>query len=523
MPNTKLIPSLIVGLTLALLPVFAAPAAGFAEDRIISANIPLDSYIYTYLAKLDGLGYLPAMPNNTKPYTRIQVARWVAAIRGQAADDAGLPAYARTMLAQLLTEFQAELALLNGETVGGRGFNLREIDVAGAVYDGESLAQHGNPNTLPQPRYQPLVINNNGYQLADGMNSTVKLVIEGRAADDLLFNLTPRLDTGESEAVKASLESGYLKTRYRNLQVQLGRVPLWWGPGGRGNLGLTNNATPFTAIHLSNLEPIRPDGLFKFLNQVDINAFYADLEKQRDDVNSPGFAGWRVAVTPSANFTIAGTLNAMLGGEGHELHLSDLGDFITGKNAETSVGDKWNSIAGFDFCWRLPMLNGLQLYGEVYGEDQAGKLIPLPSKNAYLVGIKLPRLVADGRWELRLETAATTNVWYVHGLYKEGYTYHGHLIGDAMGYNAERYNLKLCRYLADGSWLSVNLEHLTMDRDAVDPQQVNSVWVSYHRNLRTGLILGVTLGCADLDNQNYQAGRSGRNYLGSISLSKRFR
>jgi hypothetical protein len=259
----------------------------------------------------------------------------------------------------------------------------------------------------------------------------------------------------------------------------------------------------------------------KMLKQLDVNAFYADLEANRSDVKSPGFFGLRIAATPGADFTISGTINAMAGGVGHELHLSDLGDFITGKNAATADGDKWNSIAGFDFRWRIPRLNGLQLYGEVYGEDQAGKIIPLPSKNACLWGIDLPRLTKDGRWDLQLETARTTFVWYVHSLYKNGYTYKDNIIGDAMGTNAKRYYAKLSRYLSDGSNLAWEFEHLIMDQDGAAPQKVNSIWLSYYRNIRLDLTLYATVGYADIDNRNYQAGLSGRDSMVSVGVRRK--
>jgi hypothetical protein len=517
----KLTRLLTVGMV--LLTVFSIPAGVAAQSVAsrVSANIPLDSYIYTDLAKLDGLGYLKEMPNGAKPYTRMQVARWLTAIREQVLLDQRVPTYAQALLNRLEAEFNSELALLAGKTAAANGLAFQELKVAGSYYHGETL------NQVTKSAYQPLNINNNGFKLEDGWNGLVSGRVAGAFGNYLLVSLTPRFDLNEEDD-PVSLESGYFKTHYRNLQIQLGKDALWWGPGERGNLGLTNNARPLTSIQLSNLEPIRPDGIFKMLQQLDIHAFYADLEENRGakdgakDVDSPGFGGVRIAAAPGANFTVAGTLTAIVGGVGHELHLSDLGDFITGKNAETATGDKWDTIAGFDFRWRIPQLNGLQLYGELYGEDQAGKIIPLPSKNAYLVGFDLPRLSADGQWDLKFETAQTTNVWYTHSLYRNGYTYHNNLIGDAMGYNARRYYVKLSRYLPAGAWLALRAERLTMDQDAANPPQVTTIWLSYNMNLQADLTLTVTTGVARVENLNNQAERSVRNYLGSVGLTKRF-
>jgi hypothetical protein len=87
----KLTRLLTVGMV--LLTVFSIPAGVAAQSVAsrVSANITLDSYIYTDLAKLDGLGYLKEMPNGAKPYTRMQVARWLTAIREQVLLDQRVP------------------------------------------------------------------------------------------------------------------------------------------------------------------------------------------------------------------------------------------------------------------------------------------------------------------------------------------------------------------------------------------------------------------------------------------------
>ncbi len=59
--------SILLGLTPGKLQ--AAPA--------LSGNVPMGSYVYEYLDKLDGLGLLATMPAGARPYSRLQVAGWV--------------------------------------------------------------------------------------------------------------------------------------------------------------------------------------------------------------------------------------------------------------------------------------------------------------------------------------------------------------------------------------------------------------------------------------------------------------
>jgi hypothetical protein len=515
--QNKIIPFLLVLVILFVMMIVPLHAAGASMIRTVSPNIPLDSYIYTYLTKLDGLGYLKAMLPDTKPYTRVQAAQWVQQMLEYTAT-LQVPDYGRAMLNRLQWEFDRELMSLNKENAAS-GIYRMEATGQAVYYDGRTLTQHPDPI---KSTYQPLNANNNGYRLAEGLNNILTLRGEGTVNDYFSFSATPRFSYDHMADCSISLTSGYVKTRIGNLGLQLGKDALWWGPGEWGNLTLTNNAAAQTAFKLANLEPIRLGGLFKFLKEANGAFFYSELQDERPYVKDPALMGIRATFNPTVNFTCGASRNSIVGGEGHQLSSEDYLEFLTGKNAESSATEKWDSNAGFDFHWRIPRWGGIQVYGEYYGEDQAGKILPLPSRNAYLYGVYLPQLTKDGQWDLKLEKAFTTNWWYLHWVYREGYTYKDNIIGDAMGYNATRYDLKLTRYLTDGSWLVFNAEHLTMDQDAHYPQQVTSLRITYRMNLKSDLTLDATVGVAQVANLDYQDNRSASNYLARVGLSKRF-
>lgn len=48
-----------------------------AASPLVTADVPLDSSYYGYLDKLEGMGYIQDMPANTKPYSRLDMAKWV--------------------------------------------------------------------------------------------------------------------------------------------------------------------------------------------------------------------------------------------------------------------------------------------------------------------------------------------------------------------------------------------------------------------------------------------------------------
>ncbi|HWR45819.1 capsule assembly Wzi family protein [Sporomusa sp.] len=483
----------------------------------VSPDIPLQSYVYDYLDKLDGLGYLKDMQTGTKPYTRLQVAQWVEQISAMAKEQPAMPKYVESMLNQLQVDFQQELDFLNGSKLK-HSLAVKEITLTETYYDGDTLSQHRTRST-----YQPLNINNDRNRFSQNLNHEISMRVEGTLNDHLVVSATPKFTYGTDTHSDTQLAAGYIKTNINNVEFQLGKKPVWWGPGNRGGLLLTNNAQPQTGITIGNIDPVTHNGLLKFLGPTNVTVIYSEMEKDRQDVKSPSFFASRADFTPSKNFTFAWSLASIVGGEGKSLSGRDYLDFITGKNAETAAQDKWNSIAGFDFRWRMPQLGGIQFYGELYGEDQAmAVIIPTPSKVAETLGIYIPRVSADGSWDARLEYAHTTNVWYSHSAYTDGYTYKGNILGDAMGHDANRYYAKLTHYNDNGSSLSLNLENVTQHLSAPSPQKISAAWLATKINLDTNTFLNASAGVAQIKNKGYQAGVSDKNYLVGVSLTKLF-
>jgi hypothetical protein len=487
-----------------------------ASDLHVSPNVPLDSSVYQMLDKLDGLGYLKDMRPNAKPYTRMQTAQWVQQINDSMNDRIDTPGFAKVMVKELNTEFRRELMLLTGEQVPG-DVALRDMTVSHTYYKGATLPHQGTAST-----YQPLNINNNGIRYTPGANTSVALRVEGELSDDFVISATPRIMRNDDDTANFSWESGYLKTHIRNLEIQVGKDPMWWGPGLRGSLPLTNNAAPITGIKLSTIDPIKARGFFKPLREVNINSFYGEMEDTRVDVNSPGFFGLRTDVVPGRNTTIGAALTSMMGGAGHEMSWGDFWDFITGTNANTHGEEKWNSIGGFDFRVRLPKLNGLQIYGELYGEDQAHGLIPLPSKNSEQLGVYIPRLTPSGNWDANIEWASTNRSWYDHWVYTDGYTYEGDIIGDAMGWNARRYYARFTHYSDRANPLALHLEHVTQDAANPAPQEINAAWITKRNKISTDTTLGMSAGLARVKNAHYTAGNNQHNYLFQADITQKF-
>ena len=488
---------------------FAAPA--------VSPNAQLSSYVYDYMETLDGLGYLPDMRIGAKPYDRLQMARWLVKIEAALSRDAAAPVYAKGMVSELRREFAAELQMLDGSGKVPE-IQMKELNLQAVHYKGDTLQTDTGSNYCPV--YQPLNINNNGYDYGRNINGVLIMKGEGYLSHHTVLSVTPRVAYSADDS-GVSLESAYIKTHYNNVAIQVGKNELWWGQGYRGSVGFTNNATPQTSLHLSAVKPHKSKGFFKFLGEIQPSFFYSVLDANRSDVPHPSLVGMRTDFTPSQNFTFAFARTSIIGGKGHSLAgITDYWHFLTGKNSTSSANDKWNSIAGMDFRWRFPHMNGMQFYGEMYGEDQAtgqNGLIPLPTNLSFVAGTYIPRLSKDGSWDLRLEGGKTHEEMYLHWAYTEGYTHLGRLMGDAMGNRATRYYGKLTHYHGSGLQLSLHAEHLKMNQDTSSLQKVNSYWLSARKQLDANTAITASAGVAKVEDKG-----SKKNYLMSLGVTQRF-
>ncbi|WP_324324412.1 capsule assembly Wzi family protein [Sporomusa sphaeroides] len=497
--------------------VMAVMAAGVqaAPSDWVSPNVPLSSPLYGYVEKFDGLGYLTSLPDGTKPYTRMQMAKWLTEIQ-TAAEQRPLPAYLAGIKQIMERELAPELQVLAGESVD-MAPALKEVRLELADYSGDFLRYRANGG--PRASQQPLNSNNNGYRYGQNGNAVASFLLTGKLGEDVAVALEPRFSYDGDQHGDAALNSGYIKTRINGTSIQVGKDPVFWGHGATGSLILGNNMTPLTSIQLSNLESYTSRGFFRFLGEMNFTALYSELENDRTrfnekEVDNPSFVGLRGTFTPQQNFTFGLSLTSMLGGKGKGLNRSDWKHWFVGRNDEAGE-DKWNNIAGLDFKVRVPKWNGVQVYGELYGEDQANYM---PSRVAERVGVYIPRLSQDGRWDMKVEFLNTTNAWYNHQLYTNGYVYKGDIIGDPAGHNARQYYLQLGNFLDADSKISLNAKHVKQDRTASSPQTINSLWLQYQTQLREQVFLDSRLGITRTSNANFTGGHDETDHFAGASV-----
>jgi len=206
---------------------------------------------------------------------------------------------------------------------------------------------------------------------------------------------------------------------------------------------MSNNATPFTMLKVSNPEPIQLPWLFRRLGPFKAVYFLTRLEENRDHPHAQ-LTGIRMSIKPHPWIELGGSRTIQFGGEGvPDVGLKDYFYVFWPKNYNQND----NQLASMDASVWLPLpgwaqVKSVKLYVDYAGEDAAGFQTYRP-----LLGLQLNDVLRTGQTDLRVEYAENSSLFYVHGVYTSGYTYNGRVIGHQMGTDAKDLFVRLTHYL----------------------------------------------------------------------------
>ena len=454
----RLVPLLLAGILVFSQISFATPP---------SAALPLDSWVYSALDKLAGLGLVDSALQGTRPYTRLEAARQVREARSKAAGGRS-PLVVYRLLRRLETELHEQVAELAGgpdSTTGSYLQPLRSLQL-------EYIYQDGRQSLFPGTDARQIALNYNNYgiEYSDHQNGQVSFESEARLSRFFLVNVRPLLEFQENDRDNVRFASRLLEGKAAlglgSFEFSAGRQSLWWGQGRHGSLVLTNNARPLDMLRVNNPHPLLLPWVFRHLGPFGFDLFLGRLDRDRI-VPEPYFGGVRIAFKPRPWIELGACRTVIFGGEGRpHVGFSDFLTIIGGENL-SGKEDTSNSVAAIDARIRLPFLWGTELYGEMGGEDESDLLgfIPFISNKAYLGGVYFPLLEPSGRLSLRIEYADLSHIddnsfpWYRHGIYRSGYTYKGNIMGHHAGGSAKDIFSELKIFLPHDMNLAMNFDY----------------------------------------------------------------
>jgi hypothetical protein len=428
---------------------------------IASVDLPVSHWAYKALRRLSASGFIDQSLLNTQPISRRYAAKLVAQaqenLKKRPSSDKNGTFFIEALMGRLQEEFQEELNVLRNP-MNERGLRYRISDPLEIELGGTSLK--GGRSLLRE--------NHEGDRFFEGLNLQLinRSWLEVGPHLSVLFR--PKLIKNQENWDSTFPElSG--KISFWNVNLDVGRAPLWWDPGVHGAMLLSNNAFPFERILLQNEEPFRMPGSLKRLGIWNIKWFLGQLEKDRDFPHTK-LSGLRFSVAPAPWLEVGALRVTQFGGDGRPaLEVEDYFDIYFGNPNQSGKLDV-NELASIDGRLRFtglpswfPPGENLELYVEVAGEDEAGYL---PSRNGYLSGVYFPDLFRMGRIDLTIEYAQNhvpgyPLYWYnVNHIYSDGYTFKRNVIGHHMGSDAHDFWLHLGYLVNEQFQVEMGLERV---------------------------------------------------------------
>ncbi len=395
-----------------------------------SVNIPLGSAFYDDISTLVSKGLIKSDLSSTKPFSGAEAARLLVEAKGQA-EKTGLSTSVSNLLDRISKEYKDEISEANAPGSAHATYikPMEELSISYNFLDGPYS-----------------VFNNEGIEYYDGHNATARFQSTGKLWNVVSFYIEPmflynqnveNIDGDEEGEVR--LHKGYVKFNFRNLDMQIGRDSLWWGPGYHGSLLMSNNAKPFDMIKLSNQRATLLPWVFSYLGPFRFNIILSRLDDSDhkiinsatgDDLSKPYLHGARLNFKPHPLVELGLSHLVMFGGEGRRVNAADFFKIAyTGQNRDNGRLDS-NQESAVDIAltipdvdkFIIPIADSIKFYGEIGGEDTG---LP-PDRRAYLAGFGLNDLFTVQGMKLRAEYAnlspnSVPTAWYRHGSYPMQY------------------------------------------------------------------------------------------------------
>lgn len=427
-----------------------------------SPYVPLDSWVYAALDRLAALGYAHSALTGAKPWTRTECAR-LTEEAGESLDEAARldrkpDDLALKFQAALKREFSYELGVRDSRPKGTfrvESLYTRALSISGSpLTDGFHFGQ-----TISYDLGRPFRRGTNWIagSAVSGSSGPFFFFVSGEyqhaprapALSDAVRNIIAARDSRALETARPfepinrlTLLDSYVGMNFKNWQVSFGKQSLFWGAGESGGLLFSGNAEPLYMLRLTNATPLELPGVFGLFGPVRIEHFVAQ-PRGRSLVPRPYIYGQKIILKPVPYFEIGFSRTVTLGGRGGNpvTARNFLGSFFGLRYARggSVPGDSRTAV---DWTLRVPGLGGrLVFYTDSFADDDQLPLVN-PYRSTWRPGLWLTRFPGVPKLDLRVEVTSSDlpgfannqgGLNYFNGVYRDGYTNRGFLIGNTVG------------------------------------------------------------------------------------------
>jgi membrane-associated phospholipid phosphatase len=434
-----------------------------SSDNMGSSYVPLDSWVYPAIERLEALGYIHTAFEGLKPWARTECARLISEANDSlptlsAGESTPVDEQAKSLLAALSREFLREAELETGganRSAEVQSTYMRVTSASGPVLtDGYHFGQtYGYDYGRPFRRGTNFI---SGFS-TDFTSGRVFLHLGGEfqhapsapaLSDEVREVIAERDVVPVSPAQpfaainRLAVMDSYVGFNLDNLQVSFGKQSLSWGPGLGGSLILSNNADSFYMLRITHVQPVELPSVFAMLGPIRFESFMG-REKGHPFSGRPFIYGQKISLKPFRSFEWAFARTTTIGGIGDPLNTHTFFESYFGRTDSKERGSvPGDSHTSIDWTWHVPHVQDLLvLYGEMESDDDP---IPLQNVTRAVVrpGIFLVRLPGLNKWDLHAEWTSSVcagqkqdhgSLNYFNSTYRDGYTNNGNLVGNTVG------------------------------------------------------------------------------------------
>jgi hypothetical protein len=307
--------------------------------------------------------------------------------------------------------------------------------------------------------------------------------------EHLALNLQGAVVADPDDQKQFRADGSYIGVNVGNFMISAGLMERWWGPGWDGSLILSTNARPIPSVTLERnyTEPFKTK-LLSWIGPWRASIAIGEEESHGLAVTGVRFLAARVNFKPRPWLEFGLTRTAQWCGGDRPCGWSTFKDLLIGHDNQVEGGlpsaeQPGNQMAGYDMRLRSPWKAlPIALYGQMIGEDEAGGL---PSRFLGLFGFETWRSSPWGGYRLRAEYANTAcefsrqmqlyNCAYRNGIYPQGYTYRGRVIGHSLDNDSRMFSVSGLLTRPNGDLFSFEVRHAKLNRDGTGTHAISDV------------------------------------------------
>jgi len=403
---------------------------------------PSSHWVYDFLDRMETKGVLPVVLAGTKPMSRCEIAKNLAAITQFCEQGGKLSRTEIEQLEFLHSEFREELERLQVKSVAkaselSRVVRHRWIDpwLPNLIYaNGRNFF---SVTSGPLRAYwDPIFLRQRTYAKADTLDGQERVfsdangfVLWGTLGEHLGF-ITDVRDTKEWGTRRYPFGINYsaegwgfaqgsgnqayhdetvasVVYQWKYLTLQFGKDSNRWGPGHQGQLGLADHATSYDLAKMQvTSSRFKFTSMAAWLQHYGENFFYGNHQEK-------ALAAHRLEFAPIKQLDLG--LYETVIYAGRRLEPAYLNPVMFYRAADHYLGERDNAAMGLD--WELKVIPKTKLYGELFIDDlTTGKLGTgfYGNKYAYLLGVFHADLFGLANLDACLEYARIRPYVYTH-------------------------------------------------------------------------------------------------------------